>query len=234
MTIDNPVTEMRSAGSTMMPESIDEMGDEAVHAFGIARRQLPDERSQNPQGCLAFDDHQDHCRHKGERQEQEQDAGADEPRWQRGEEQDENRDGQNGQAVEYPLNNDRAEGGAHLDPALFRDEIGAGQLSQTRRDGDDGEKAHAGDGEQRELIDLLQRAQDKPPAEGAQELHEKQYGKNGGEVSIPEGPEPVGHVPKMNPPDREVDQQSGEEQAHNHFFFHQPVPFSGNRSAIPE
>ena len=170
------------------------MGDKTVHAFGIAHRQLRDERSQNPEGRVAFDDHQDHCRHKGERQEQDKDAGADEPDWQRGEEQDENRDHQDGQAVENPLNNDRAEGRAHPDPALFRDEIGPSEFSQTRRDGDDCEKSYTGDGEQGELIDLLQRAQDKPPAKGAQELHQKHRGKNGGKVSVTEGPEPIGHI----------------------------------------
>ncbi len=110
------------------------------------------------------------------------------------EEQDENRDHQDGQAVENPLNNDRAEGRAHPDPALFRDEIGASEFSQTRRDGDDCEKSYAGDGEQGELIDLLQRAQDKPPAKGAQELHQKHRGKNGGKVSVTEGPEPIGDI----------------------------------------
>ena len=117
-----------------------EMTDEAIQPLGIARRQSSAQRGQDPQGCLLLEDHQDHYGKKGECHQQKQHAGADKPRRERYEKEHENRDDQNRQAVENPLDDDRAECGTHFEAAFFRDEIGAGQLSQARGDGDDREK----------------------------------------------------------------------------------------------
>ena len=95
-------------------------------------------------------------------------------------------------------------------------------------------KPDAGDGEQRELIDLRQRAQDEPPAVGPENLHEKQQGEGREDISIMDGPEAFGHALEINPPDGEIDQQGGKDQARNHFFLHQAVSLSINSHIVPE
>ena len=119
------------------PESFNEMVDQPVHGPGIARRKPSNQRGQDSEGCLAPDNHEDHNRKQAECYKQKQDAGTDKPRWQRGEEKGEHGDDEDREAVEHPFHKDRAECRAHGDAALFRDQIGPGQLSQARRDGDD-------------------------------------------------------------------------------------------------
>jgi hypothetical protein len=203
MTIERRVAENRSAGSTTIRKPSNEGGQDAERRF-------------------APDDHQDHHRGKGERRRQEEGAGTDEPRRKRGEKKGEHRDDEDGEAVEHPFHKDRAERRAHGDAALFRDEIGSGQLSQARRDGDDGQKPDAGDGKEGELIDLPERSQNKPPADGPQELHEKHGGKGGKNITAADRPEAVDHPPELDPPNREPDHQGTERQARNHLYSHQP------------
>ncbi len=94
-----------------------------------------------------FEDHQDNYGKKGECHQQKHHAAADKPRWERYEKKDGNRDDQNRQAVENSLDDDRAECGTHFKITFFRDEIGAGQLSQACGDSDNCEKPRAGDRE---------------------------------------------------------------------------------------
>ena len=210
------------------PEPFDEMVDQPVHGPGIAHRKPSNERGQDAERRLAPDNHPNHHRKQAERHKQEQHAGTDKPRRQRGEKKGEHGDDEDREAVEHPFHENCAERRTHGDAALFRDEVGPGQLSQARRDGDDGQKSDAAYGEEGELIDLSDRSQDEPPADRPQKLHQK-HGRNGGEdVAETDRPEAVDHPPELNPADREPDQQGAERQARNHLFLHQPSSVPGS------